>query len=321
MANPGNGQRTVNSLLMEISLHLVEPIVKAVTAVVITPGVQTVGVNSVEGMYVGAQVVVANSDGTNPTIVTITAFDPVGVTFTANFTQTYSSGNTTIQGGTFSTQQPTDPLFTQSEVIDYVARAQNEFLAKVPLIFQFFKNFPIAQGQTEQTLPATAIELERVSMLYPGTGFGDGGFGDGGFGDSTPDRYFRLYEVSQQQLSMRDPNWFFNIENPIPTKWYEDRTGAYGWGVAGVPQSNFTAQLICSVRDSEILLLTDGFLVPDIFLHYVKYRALSYIFDKAGEQRAPTQARLCQKRFDRGVMIADRYLRSFIEAPTASSGQ
>lgn len=301
MANPGNGLRTVNSLLMEISLHLVEQIVATSMPSGAGSGVQTVAVLSTVGMYVGAQVVVANIDGTQPTILTITAFDPVGLTMTGNFAQAYVAGST-VMGGTFPTQQPTDPFFTQAEVIDYVARAENEFLAKVPLIFQFFENYPILTGQTFQTLPSTAIELERVAIENGGV-------------------LTRLYEVSQQQLTMRDPNWFYNTSNPIPTSWYEDRTGIYGWGVAGVPQSNFDAELICSVRDADTPLLTDGFLLPDCFIHYVKYGALSYILNKAGEQRQPTQAGIMKKRFDRGVMIADRYLRSFIQAPAQSGGQ
>jgi hypothetical protein len=314
MANPGNGLRTVNSLLIEISLHLVENIVNTTLTGPASGGPQTVGVTSTVGMYVGAQVVVTQPNTAQPDILIITAFDPVGLTVTGNFPNAYNSGSTLL-GGTFPTQQPTDPLYSQSEIIGYIARAQNEFLSKVPLIFQFLSGYQITAGQINQTVPPNAIELERVAILtgdYEGADMGEGPYGGG----AIP---VRLYEVSQQQVVMRDPNWQNNTSNPTPTMWFEDRQGAYGWGVAGIPQSNFPAELIYSIRDDENLALTDGFLVPDPMLHYVKYRALSYIFDKDGEARWPTGARQFQKRFDRGVLIADRYLRSFIQAPQAGS--
>lgn len=369
---PGNGLRDVNSVMMEIAFHLVEPcVITSLMANVAAPGVQTAPVTSTVGMYIGAQVVVSAANQSNPTILAITAFDPVALTVTGNFLSAYTAGSILL-GGTFPTQQPTDPLFTQAEIIGYIARAQNEFLAKLPGVFDFFSNIAITTGQTFYSLPSTAIEAERVAIASNGganivaivragglvTALLDADSGvainttiniaavadatfDGTYTttavsadgltiawqqyDGSPDStssggtlawqiLSRLYEVSQQELTMRDPQWFYDTGNPIPTSWYEDRTGVYGFGVAGVPQSNFTVEMMCSIRDSETLLLTDHFICPDIFIHGVKYLALSFCWDKAGEQASPAMARLARQRVDRILMAADRYLRNFVEA-------
>lgn len=290
MANPGNGLRTVADLTVEISGHFLELYVETATTAPVASGVQTVGVGSTEGFYIGCQVVIAGT-----TLLTITGFDPVALTVTANFATSYPT-NTALYGGTFPTQQPTDPVFTQSEVQGYIARAQNEFLTKVALIYDFEENFPILMGQIYQTLPDTAIDVARVAIPNQ-------------LGFST-----RLYEVAQMQLSMRDPNWYFNPTSATPDSWFADRAGIYGWGVAPMPQANYLAELICSQRDSMFLELTDGFLVPDIMIHYVKYKAMEYMWTKDGVQQSPTLAGVARNRFDRGVMISTRYLRGFVEA-------
>jgi hypothetical protein len=295
VANPGNGLRTAADLTVEISGHFAEPYVDTTLTASAALGVHTVDVGSTVGVYADCQVVVANADGSSPAILTITAFDPVGLTITANFPAAYAAGST-LFAGTFSTQQPTDPIFTQAEVLSYLGRAQNEFLSKVPATYEFFENFPILLGQTFQTMPATAIEIRRVAI---------------------PDmdgNLTRLYETSQSQLSMRDPNWYYNPEAVIPTSWYADRAGIYGWGVGPVPQANYTAELITSIRDTDTLALTDGFLVPDIMIHYVKYKAMEYMWTKDGVQASPTLAALSRQRFERGVLISQRYLRGFVEA-------
>lgn len=290
-APPGSQNlRTANDLLVEISLHLVEDIVNTTITADVASGVETVAVGSTIGMYVGAGVVIANSDGSDPAILIITAFSPTASTITANFPATYAAGST-LFGGTFPTQQPTDPLFTQAEILTYLAQAQNEFLTRVPLIFQMNYQATLLD-QEYQALPATTVELERVSI-----------------------NGVRLYENSQSELSMADPNWQWNTTQPTPTSWFEDRSGFYGWGLAPVPQAGFTCFLLTSVRGPETLGLLDTFLVPDIMAHFLKYCALSYIFEKNGEQGSPTMARLCKKRFESGVAIASRFLDGIINSP------
>lgn len=295
MANPGNGLRTVANLTVEISGHFAEPYVETTLTANAAIGIQTVGVAGTTGFYAACQVVLANADGSSPAILTITGFDPVGLTITADFPAAYAAGST-LYAGTFPTQQPTDPIFTQTEVISYIARAQNEFLSKVPAIYELFENYTFLLGQVFQTMPATAIEVARVAL------------------PDSLNNLTRLYETSQMQLALRDPNWFNNPNNVRPTSWFTDRSGIYGFGVAPMPQSNYAGELICSVRDADTLLLTDGFLVPDQMVHYVKYKAMEYMWTKDGVQASPTMATQARQRFDRGVLISLRYLRGFVGA-------
>jgi len=359
LATVGQGYRTAWSVLCEVSLHLLEPIVNTTLTANTSTGVQTVPVGSTVAMYVGAQLVVDNYNA-NQEIVTISA---IGTgTFTANFAKTHNSGALIITP-TFPTQQPTDPFFTQSEMLSYLARSQNEFLAKVPCIFQFFQQ-NITAGQIYQTTPSHTIEINRIAISNPdvsitsltrtgnlvtaitgsphnlgqGSEFSIvsptnnpltdlsflGAFSVKTITNSTTFTYpqyttnssstggvvglwTRMYEVSQEELTMADRNWM--VENQaVPTKFFEDRTGVYKWGVGSNPVSNFPVELLCAVRDSDTLLLTDGFLLPDMVIHGVKYKSLSYAFSKDGVQKDPSRAAYCDMRFDRIVMATQRWL-------------
>lgn len=292
---PSPNLRTANDLMVEISLHLVEDIVNTTLLEPIVAGSpQTAFVNSVVGMYAGAMVVIENSQNTNSindiAIITILSFDPSTNTFTANFPQNYAAGSTLL-GGTFPTQQPSDPLFTQSEVLTYLAQSQNEFLTRVPLIFQ--KGYQTTNlGVEFQPLPPTAIELERISI-----------------------NGVRLMEVSQTQLSMQDPEWFYANQNPTPLSWFEDRSGFYGFGLSPVPQAQFQMLVWTSQRGPEGLNLLSTFEIPDVAIHFCKYKTLSVMFSKNGENQSPTMARLMNKRFESGVAIMSRFLDGVVNAP------
>lgn len=159
MATTGTGYRTVNDVLIEASYQLVEPICKTMlTAPIAAPGVQSVTVGSTDNLYVGAQLVV--DTGANREPITIIAITP-GVDITANFAETHSTG-VILSGATFPTQYPTDPLYTQDEMLGYLSRAQNEFLAKVPVIYALFQQ-NVTYGQLFQATPPTAIEIQRIA--------------------------------------------------------------------------------------------------------------------------------------------------------------
>jgi hypothetical protein len=368
MANPGIGFRTAGSLAIEISLHFLQPYVHTILTQLITvPGVQAVTVGSTDAIYPGALLVVAEGVATQQEIITVISFDPVAGTITANFAITHNAG-TPITAATFPVQQPTDPFFTQSEILGYIARAQNEFLTRVPCIFQLSIQ-SVAFGQLIQPTPCQTVEINRVAAssanlaltgltrasnvvtavttnphaLVPGEKFSiiaapDPSFlgvfkvatvpnsthftysqfeDDATTGASTLGLWLRLYEVSQEELTMQDRSWQ-NEYLPYLRNWFEDRTGNYQWGVGGKPSSNFPVELLISVRDSDVLALTDGFLVPDLVLHYVKYLAMSWIFDKDGEQRNPKMAKYCRMRFDRGVMATQRWIDGMVSAPQAA---
>lgn len=327
-----------------------------------------------EYLYPGAQVVVGYQ-GANAEVVTVIQVINSSQ-FTGNLVNAHLAGET-VFGATFSCQQPTDPVFTQSEIIGYIAQAQNEFLAKVPLIFEFFENNLILLGQTFQTAPGTSIEMERVAVQSnpPWTMFNiasisrtsdtvtavlsspstadywtaelgvqvyavtDNSFNSASNGLFTlatvsPDGLTltwpqvaasasstggyvsrpiltRLYESAQEQIAMQNPWWF--SQSGSPKSWFQDRSGIYGWGVAPVPDLGYYAELLCSTRAGEALNLLSYFNVPDIFVPYIKYKALEFAWTKDGVQRGPSMARYAKGRFDFGVMLADRFLRNVVE--------
>lgn len=130
----------------------------------------------------------------------------------------------------------------------------------------------------------------------------------------------RLYESSLEQISMSDPNWQMNTFSPQPTKWYEDRTGLYGWGMAPVPRSSYFVELLCSITDTQELSMLDSFLLPDCFVPYVKYKAMADALSKDGEQRSPTMCGFFLQRYNFGLMLADRFLRNTVNVEQTIQG-
>lgn len=345
---------------MEISRHLVEPILMTtLTEAVPAPGVQTVTVaslldsaNNEPAVYGGASLVC--DTGANAEIIVVT---PVGGgTITANFTKAHLSG-VPLTGAAFPTQQTTDPIYTQSEMIGYVSKAQNEFLERVPVAMQLFYQNTIT-GQLYQSLPANVIELNHVSIsqlslpitslvrvggvvtasfadphglkagqtfwvVQPGDLTFQGVFQVASVTDNktltylqdaannttaggTVAYFVRLYEVTQAELNMANRQW--RQTWGTPTAFFEDRTGNYQWGLGAIPSVGAPLELLCSIRDNDVLTLLDGFLIADTILHYVKYLAMSYIFSKDGVYRDPQRAKYCQERFERGVKTIQRWL-------------
>ena len=370
MANPGIGYRLACDLLMEMSFHLCQPTVATQIVSLAEAGFGSGGfgeggfgggtgssieVTSTYAMYPGALVVVGWQTGNAEVAEVLTV--PDGTHFTATLVNAHSVGET-ILGPTFPAQWETDPIFTQSEMLGYLSRAQNEFLTAVPAFYEFFSQ-NVTIGQIYQSLPSTAITVERIAaspveigitslvrnnnivtltaesatnlsqystlavvgpndtsfagvfavssapsanvITYPQIG------GNASTTGGTIQSMLRLYELTQEELSMRDRSWQSNFVNPLKT-WFEDRTGLYGWGLGGKPESNYPVQLLCSIRDTDTLGLLDGFLVPDICLHAVKYLALSYVASKDGVAQQPEMADFYLKRYAQVVMATQRYV-------------
>ena len=361
MANPGNGVRSVWSVLCEISYHLLEPISNTTLTANVLTGSQTVTVGSTVAMFVGAELIIDPYAAVQEVVI-ITAVVP-NTSFTAVFVYAHSSG-ALVFGPTFPTQAIAgDPFFTTAEMLSYLSRAQNEFLARVPCIFQLSQQ-ELTYGQIYQTTPANCIEIDRIAVSNPdvvitsltrtgnvvtavmssphsllaGSPFSilsttsnpltDTSF-VGSFAVITvlsPTQFTyqqfatnssstggyvglwtRLYEVSQEELTMQDRNWQVEFQL-YPRSWFEDRTGNYKFGVGGKPASNFPVELLCSIRDTDSLALTDGFEVPDMVIHYIKYKTLSYCWSKDGEQRNDAMAQYCNQRFEMGVVATQRWL-------------
>ncbi len=361
MANPGIGYRRVWDMLVEISLHLLQPLVFTTLSDPIVAGSAVVAqVPTTANMYVGAQLVIDLPP--NQEIVTVisvgTTSSPPGPEFTANFANNHAAG-VMVAAATFPLQASTDPLYTIAEMIGYLSRAQNQFLLDVPCIYQITHQ-SITIGKIIQATPVNAIEMEHVasspldipiisasrvsnvvtvttqsphglsagskfSMFGSGTVFG----GDGAFTAITASGstitysqiasdastttgaivlWTRLYETTQEELGMAQGAGWRNQFLLTLNSWFEDRTGLYQWGVGGKPATGFPIEMISSMRDTDTLVLTDGFLVPDICLHGVKYLALSYCWSKEGETRNAQMAKLCKMRYDRIVLATRRWM-------------
>lgn len=161
MANPGFGKRLANDVLIEISLHLVQPYVNTtLVGIVPSPGNHIVQITSLDWIYIGAMLVV--DTGANAEVITVNdiSTSPV-LSITAIFAKAHAAG-TAVTAATFPLQQDTDPVYTQSEMLGYLARAQNEFLQAVPCVFQISRQIALI-GQVVQVTPPTSIELNRVA--------------------------------------------------------------------------------------------------------------------------------------------------------------
>ena len=362
---PGIGYRTCWSVAMEMSFHLLEPwLFTTTSSAVSAAGSATIQVPTlgypVPAIYVGALLVI--DSGLNEEIVSVTSFNATVTppTITATFAVPHLSG-VQLVGVTFPTQAASgDQFFTQSEILSYIARAQNQFLADVPMIFAL-NTQNVQVGQVLQPLVCDSIEIARVSSSYqnvaltslvrsggtvtatsqsphglvqnekfailqaPDPTF-DGAFRVATVPDTTHWTYsqsginattsgggwaglwLRLLEVSQTELSMQNPFYRDSFVTSLKA-WWEDREGLYAFGVGpGVPSTNLPVEVLCSIRDTDSLQLTDGFLVPDVMLHYTRLKALQYCFEKDGEMRDPMRAIYCKQRYERGVMISRRWL-------------
>ena len=362
MAVPGIGYRRVWDLMIEMSLHLLQPFCFTTLSAPVLAGSSVVAqVPTTANLYVGAQLVI--DSGVNQEIVTVLSVgvtsSPPGPEFTAAFTLPHAAG-VMVAGATFPLQAATDPLYTQSEVALYIARAQNQFLFDVPCIFQVTHQ-SITIGKIIQSTPANAIEMEHVasssldlpissasrvsnvvtvttqsphglivgnpfSLFGGGAAFaGDGAFvvvtvpstttftyaqvaGNNSTTTGSIVLWTRLYETSQVDLGMAQGSRWRNQFLTTLNSWFEDRTGLYQWGVGGIPATGFHVEMISSMRDTDTLALTDGFLAPDLVLHLVKYKALEYAWSKEGEARSPMMAQYCAMRYQRGVLAVKRWM-------------
>lgn len=56
------------------------------------------------------------------------------------------------------------------------------------------------------------------------------------------------------------------------------------------------------------LSLTANLLIPDVMAHYIKYGVLAKCWSKDGETRNPLRAEYCQKRYDMGIVLVQRFM-------------
>lgn len=353
------GYRLACDVLMECSYHLVEPVLYTTLTAPVTAGSSvTVSIASmgtpVNALYPGALVVL----GWQQTDVEVVTVLTVGTnSFTADVVNSHASGETVISPS-FPLQATTDPIFTQAEMLGYLARAQNEFLSQCPVVYAT-SSATATLGQYLQTAPSTMIEMERVSLSQvalagaslsrDGSGTVTATFGyphgltqkqtftvyqstdtsflgafavatvvsptvvtwlqDGTAATSASASlgvFKRLYEQTQEENTMFDRTWRTDY-TPVPTGWFEDRSGNYGWGLNSLPGGTFPMNLLYSTRGPDTLNLLSAFIIPDTLLYIAKYKCMEMAWSKDGVFASPARAAYCKQRFDRGVAIVNRF--------------
>jgi hypothetical protein len=130
--------------------------------------------------------------------------------------------------------------------------------------------------------------------------------------------YFnRLYEITQQEQFMANRQW--QTQQGPPTAFFEDRTGLYRWGLNAKPPYVMPLELLASVRDTDTLTLLDGFAVPDLVIHVIKWNVVASAFSKDGCWQDSQRAQYAVERYTRGVAAVNRYLDAMM--PVAQGGE
>lgn len=294
MSIQGAGYLTALDVLCDASYQLFEPIANTVvTGIALISGTTyQITVPNIASIYQGALVTIGYGS-TDVEIVNVSSV--LGNTFTATLLNPHVLGER-IFGPTFPVQQPTDPLWTQAEMLAYLSSACNDFLGEVPLCYAVNKAVTVQATKQNAPLPADCMLPERVAF-------------------QTPAGPYPMRETSQSNLDGYDYRW--QVAPPgTPRAYFRDKVPLQNFGIW--PRANNTAvfEVVYQQRQTQVMQLLDGFLFPDIFLPIVKYRVFSFAYSKDGEARNPGLAKYFSTRYAFGVKVAKMVLQ-VIEDPYA----
>lgn len=152
---------TINDILTFVCNRvLIEPVVNTTLGTTVAaPGTFTITPPSMAAIYDGAMLLV----GQGADFEVVTASDVNQISFQATFVNAHPSTDP-LYGATFPTGQPSDILFTQAEMIDYLIDALYDFELKVRPVYNILPAQFIAGQRTYQT-PADALRIERISRV------------------------------------------------------------------------------------------------------------------------------------------------------------
>lgn len=271
-------------ILEDISLALVDHVVETTLnpgGSTIPVGPQTVIPGSMRGIYVGCRLIVGS--GANIEVVAVTGV--TDTSFTASFVNAHGQ-NDPVEGATFPAGQTLNPLFFQSEILNYLAEVQDDFLLKTRILYTI-GTVGVKVGTVIYATPIDCIRLERVSI-----------------------EGLELYDVSETDLDLADAAWASDSSHANPAYWYQDKVGVQKFGVGPPARVGSTARLFYSRRSNGTTLdLLTPLLVPDVATHYLKYGVLARCFSKEGDQRDQQRTKYCQGRFDMGILIVAKFMR------------
>jgi hypothetical protein len=284
MASPviGAGFLRVVDRLQDCAYALFQPVVNQQLPAPISAGSQTIPISNpavwvpTVCLYTGAQLVCGVTGG-NLEVVTVTAVN-VGVSFTATFANAHAAGEW-INGSTFPVRYPTDPLFTQAEMIAYISSACSDFYTDVPLCYNLAT---LAVPFMQQNTPLPADSLFPVRIAY----------------ESYP-----LRETSQSNLDSMFYGWSQQALSQ-PRVWFRDKIGIQNVGIWPRMGNNLSLECVYAQRQAQTMGWGDGFIVPDPFTVAILQRTLSFAYSKSGEGQNPGLAKYWASRYAMSVKIA-----------------
>ena len=278
----GVGYLISNDILTDCAYSLIEPSVNTVVpAGGITAGSQTVTVWDY-AMYVGAQLVIGVVGSSDIEVVTITAI-VYGTSFTAVFANNHAAAEP-IVGATFPVENTQgDPFFTQAEMLSYLSTSVNDYLLACPLVYNVGSG-TVAPAAQNAALPTDCMVPMRIAFQnYP------------------------LRETSQANLDAYDYRWQQRAASE-PYTYFRDKIPPQMFGVYPRANNTVPVEIVYQQRGAQIVGLADGFLLPDCFLLYVKFRILEFAYSKDGEQRNPGLAKYYNSRYMFGCQISNMFL-------------
>lgn len=252
------------------------------------------GVASTDGLYAGAQVVVSFGTPFNAELVTVLQVEDGYFISTAALS--HSVGDK-VFGPTFPIQQPWDPLWTQSEMLTYLATACNDFLTACPLAYEIF-SMTVPPTQPYALMPNEVQVPERVAFQMP----------------AGP---YPLRETSQAYLDATDYQWQTET-GQTPRSFYRDKVPLQCVGVWPRLTNTGIYEVTATVRQPYSMGMLDGFLFPDVFLPIVKFRMYSFAYSKDGESRNPGLAKLFDTKYQLGLQVVNM-LMGIINDPNADA--
>jgi hypothetical protein len=281
----------VNDIMQDVGYALLEPCVNTQLnpgGGGVAAGVQTVTPGSMVGIYPGALLVVGANGSVVQEAVTVTSV--TAATFTATFANAHANTEV-VTGCTFPSGQPESYLFTQAEVLGYMADSQNDLLLKVRPIYAM-NPLAITVGRKVYPAPADSIRIERASIVNAA---------------ATPPTAVELWDTTQSDLDWEDASW---VQSTLggPTSWYQDQINFQTIGFGPPPQFGNNVTLMYSQKAVAPLGLLSTFLVPDPMTVAIKWRTLALCLSKDGETRDPSRSAFCQQLFDMLCMICAKFM-------------
>lgn len=278
------GAIIANDVLLDIGFALVEPCVNTKLGSIVAPGMRTITPPSMVGIYLGAQIVVGvNGSSTQEVIVVVSV---TATTFTATFVNAHPSTDP-LTTCTFPSGVPESTLFTQAEILSYMADSQNDFLLQVRPIYAIAP-LAITAGVSVYPAPVDAIRVERASIV-----------------NVAAPSAVELWNTTQTDLDLESAGW---PAGQGPTSWYQDQLNTQTIGFGPPPQVGNTVSLMYSQKSVNALGLLSTFLIPDVMTVAIKWRTLALCLSKDGETRDPARAAFCEQLYQMLIVISKKFM-------------